>query len=151
DERIDIVSRLHDLEPEKFVQSGDGLEVDLLHLTRNTLWVVDRRLELFRRTHPLSSVQPSEVASTSTSPPVVPPPRAPLTIVIHRPNDSLQYSCHFKEERQESGDVSQRGHQGQATVPTKRKLGAAGSSKENIPAKKPRVSMVSLQWFNFSH
>ncbi|GBN46658.1 hypothetical protein AVEN_219425-1 [Araneus ventricosus] len=48
-------------------------------------------------------------------------------------------------KRQESGDVSQRGHQGQATVPTKRKLGAAGSSKENVPAKKPRVSTTDAR------
>ncbi|GBM58299.1 hypothetical protein AVEN_220212-1 [Araneus ventricosus] len=88
--------------------------------------------------HPLASLQPSEVASTSTSPPVVPPPRAPPTIVLRRSN-SRQYSCHLKEERQELEGVSERGHQEQATFPSKRKLGAAGSSKENVPAKKPRV------------
>ncbi|GBO17634.1 hypothetical protein AVEN_129543-1, partial [Araneus ventricosus] len=94
---------------------------------------------------PLASLQPSEVASTSTSPPVVPPPRVPPTIVIRRVAASDEYSCLFKEERQESEDASERGPEERATVSIKRKLGAAGSSKENVPAKKPRVSTTDAR------
>ncbi|GBN52950.1 hypothetical protein AVEN_205657-1 [Araneus ventricosus] len=57
---------------------------------------------------------------------------------------------HLKKDermRQQSEDGLERGSQEKAPVPTKRKLGAAGSSKENT--KKPRVLTVNLQWLIF--